>query len=68
MVVMGDILDFPERMAPAGVQVEVAEEALAYAVSARQAELWLHENEKAFASYNKRVEAQGVFSDGLRAF
>ena len=47
---------------------QVAEEALAYAVSARQAELWLHENEKAFASYNKRVEAQGVFSDGLRAF
>jgi antitoxin CcdA len=47
---------------------QVAEEALGYAVSARQAELWLWENEKAFVSYNKRVEAQGVFSDGLRTF
>ncbi len=46
----------------------VAEEALAYAVSARLAERWLEENGKAIESYNTRIESQGVFSDGIRAF
>jgi antitoxin CcdA len=46
----------------------VAEEALACAVSARLAERWLQENGKAIESYNTRIEAQGVFSDGIRAF
>lgn len=46
----------------------VAEEALACAVSARQAELWLAENAQAIEAYNGRVEAQGVFSDGIRTF
>jgi antitoxin CcdA len=46
----------------------VAEEALAYAVSARLAERWLTENQTAIDAYNRRIEAQGVFSDGLRAF
>jgi antitoxin CcdA len=46
----------------------VAEEALAYAVSARLAERWLEENRTAIATYNRRIETQGVFSDDLRAF
>jgi antitoxin CcdA len=46
----------------------VAEEALAYAVSARLAELWLEENRDAIEAYNQRVEGRGVFSDGLRTF
>lgn len=46
----------------------VAEEALAYAVSARLAERWLEENRTAIAAYNHRIETQGVFSDGLRTF
>ena len=46
----------------------VAEEALAYAVSARLAERWAEENQAAIATYNQRVEAAGVFSDGLRSF
>ena len=46
----------------------VAEEALAYAVSARLAERWLEENRTAIATYNRRIETQGVFSDGLRTF
>lgn len=46
----------------------VAEEALAYAVSVRLAELWLKENGKAIGSYNARIESQGVFSDGTRTF
>lgn len=46
----------------------VAEQALAYAVSARLAERWAVENREAVAAYNQRIEARGVFSDGLRAF
>ena len=46
----------------------VAEEALAYAVSARLAEGWAEENQAAIATYNQRVDAAGVFSDGLRSF
>ena len=46
----------------------VAEKALAYAVSARQAELWLEENAKAIEAYNGRIEAQGIFRDGVRTF
>ena len=46
----------------------VAEEALAYAVSAKLAERWTEENQAAIATYNQRVDAAGVFSDGLRSF
>jgi len=46
----------------------VAEEALAYAVSARLAERWKEENREAIDAYNRRIEAEGVFSDGLRTF
>lgn len=52
-----------------GINVSsVAEEALAYAVSAKLAEQWQAENRGAMEAYNQRVEAQGVFSDGLRSF
>ncbi|HJW44786.1 MAG TPA: type II toxin-antitoxin system CcdA family antitoxin [Geothrix sp.] len=46
----------------------VAEEAIAYAVKARQAERWAEENRVAIEAYNRRIEAQGVFSDGVRTF
>jgi antitoxin CcdA len=46
----------------------LAEEAIAKAVRTRLAEDWLSENADAIQVYNKRVEAQGVFSDGLRNF
>ena len=46
----------------------VAEAALAYAVNARLAERWLAENQAAIEAYNRRIGAQGVFSDGLRTF
>lgn len=29
---------------------------------------WKEENREAIASYNRRIEAAGVFSDGLRRF
>lgn len=46
----------------------VAEEAIAYAVKARKAERWAEENRAAAEAYNRRIEAKGVFSDGLRTF
>ena len=29
---------------------------------------WLEENQEAIEEYNRRIEARGVFSDGLRQF
>ncbi len=29
---------------------------------------WLADNQEAIAAYNERIEANGVFSDGLRKF
>lgn len=29
---------------------------------------WLQENQEAVEAYNRRIEANGVFSDGLRRF
>ena len=46
----------------------LAEEAIAKAVRARLADVWLSENAEAIQAYNKRIESQGVFSDGLRSF
>lgn len=46
----------------------LAEEALAQAVRRRVEEAWLKENAEGIQAYNARVEAQGVFSDGLRGF
>jgi antitoxin CcdA len=46
----------------------LAEEAIAQAVRSRLEEAWLKENAEAIQAYNKRVEAHGVFSDGLRSF
>jgi len=46
----------------------LAEEAIAKAVRTLLAEVWLSENADAIQAYNKRVESQGVFSDGLRYF
>ena len=46
----------------------LAEEAIAQAVRTRLAEAWLHENDGAIQAYNRRIEAHGVFSDGLRSF
>jgi len=47
---------------------KLAEDAVAEAVKARLGERWLRDHEEAIGAYNERVEAQGVFSDGLRRF
>ena len=44
------------------------ETALVEAVKRKQRELWLARNRAAIAAYNERVEADGVFSDGMRRF
>ena len=44
------------------------EQALAETLQQRQREQWLADNQAAIAAYNERVERDGVFSDGLRAF
>jgi antitoxin CcdA len=44
------------------------ETALASAVTAKQRERWIAENRDAMVAYNEQVEANGVFSDGLRGF
>ena len=46
----------------------LAEEAIAQAVRSQMQEAWLKENAEAIQAYNRRVEANGVFSDGLRSF
>ena len=44
------------------------EEASAEQVRAEQRRQWEQENAKAIQSYNNFIEANGVFSDGLRKF
>ncbi len=44
------------------------EQALAEALKKNQREQWLAENREAINAYNEHVEADGVFSDGLRSF
>jgi antitoxin CcdA len=46
----------------------IAEVAIAQAVKESMADRWLKENAEAIQAYNKRVEAHGVFSDGVRTF
>jgi antitoxin CcdA len=46
----------------------LAEEALAKAVKEQLGRRWLEANAAAIEAYNRRVEDQGVFSDGLRTF
>lgn len=44
------------------------EEALGEIVKRRLREQWLSENGEAIESYTQHVEANGVFSDGVRSF
>ncbi|AGI23320.1 Post-segregation antitoxin CcdA [compost metagenome] len=46
----------------------VLEEALAEEVKQRLARQWLEQNREAIDSYNRHVEENGVFSEGLRSF
>ena len=62
----GDLLRLGKSM---GLNLSaLAEEALAQAVKAGLEEAWLRENAEGIQSYNRHVETQGVFSEGLRSF
>lgn len=43
-------------------------QALREAVARERRQRWLDENRAAIAAYNRHVEENGVFSDGLRSF
>jgi len=44
------------------------EEALRQKIRAHEGEKWREENREALKSYNRWVEKNGLFSDGLRRF
>jgi len=47
---------------------QALEQRLAELVHAAQAQAWLYENRAALDDYNRRIEQEGVFSNGLRRF
>ena len=47
---------------------KLLEQALVDALTEKKRSEWLEENREALEAYNERVEARGVFSDGLRTF
>ena len=47
---------------------QTLENSLLEVLRQKEREHWVKENEEAIAQYNKRVEKEGVFSDGLRKF
>jgi antitoxin CcdA len=44
------------------------EQALSSQLKAKQAQQWLEQNKNAITAYNKSIDENGVFSDGLRSF
>lgn len=44
------------------------ERALAEAIRDKQRQQWLHDNRQSIEDYNRRIEAEGCFSDSLRNF
>ncbi|MFM2407981.1 MAG: hypothetical protein RL358_723 [Pseudomonadota bacterium] len=47
---------------------QTLEQHLGVVVQQIKREQWLAENQAALDEYNRRIEARGVFSDGLRRF
>jgi antitoxin CcdA len=47
---------------------KIAEDAIRLALRSKQQEQWLTENADAIAAYNRRIEENGLFSEGLRQF
>jgi len=47
---------------------QTLESSLVELVRQKEREQWVKENEDAIAEYNKRVEKEGTFSDGIRKF
>jgi len=47
---------------------QMFEQHLVEIVRQAQSKKWLEENKRALDEYNRRIEARGAFSDGLRRF
>ena len=47
---------------------QTLEQHLAEIVRQAQSKQWLEDNKNALDAYNRRIEARGTFSDGLRRF
>lgn len=61
-----DLLDKARRH---GINLSRAlEDRLAELIREKERENWLRENRAAIEAYNRRIEREGVFSDGLRTF
>lgn len=53
----------------AGVNLSaVAEEAIRLRTRAEEMRIWSEQNREAIAAWNKRIEEEGLWSDGLRLF
>jgi antitoxin CcdA len=64
--VSNELLDQARRH---GINLSQAlEERLAELIRDKERESWLRENRSAIEAYNRRIEHEGVFSDGLRTF
>lgn len=62
----GDLLEHAKRM---NINLsQVFEAGLNAAIRQRRREEWLNNNRAALDAYNEHIEADGVFSDGLRSF
>lgn len=46
----------------------VAEEAIRLRTRAEEMRIWSEQNREAIAAWNKRIEKEGLWSDGLRLF
>lgn len=64
--VNAELLDKAKRL---GINLShTLEERLIEMIREKEREAWLQENRAAIEAYNRRVENEGVFSDGLRTF
>ncbi|OGA64950.1 MAG: acetoacetyl-CoA synthase [Betaproteobacteria bacterium RIFCSPLOWO2_12_FULL_67_28] len=64
--VRAELLDKAKRL---GINLSrTLEDRLAELVREAEAREWLGQNQRAIDAYNKRVEREGIWSDGLRGF
>ena len=64
--VRAELLDKAKRL---GINLSrTLEDRLAELVREAEAREWLAQNRRAIDAYNKRVEREGIWSDGLRGF
>jgi len=64
--VRAELLDKARRL---GINLSrTLEERLAELVREAEAREWMAQNRRAIDAYNKRIEREGIWSDGLRGF